>query len=254
MKLHTKSYGSGFPLIILHGLLGSLDNWQTIAKHMATYFEVLCMDLRNHGRSGRDPHFSYEAMVNDVIETMQLLNIEKAHVLGHSMGGKVAMYTALSNPEKVQKLVVVDIAPKTYTPHHDDVFAALKAVSLQDITSRSDAESIIRTYIVEEDVVQFLMKGLYRDEQNAFAWRYNLDAIIPAYAEILDFNAKAKLYKGDTLFIRGAQSKYIQELDEENIYTIFPNSHIETIEDAGHWVHSQRPNEMIQQLERFLHY
>lgn len=251
MVLNSKIYGSGEPIIILHGLLGSLDNWQTVSKYFGQQYQVITLDARNHGRSEHIPEFNYEEMMQDVLDTMESMQLNNATIVGHSMGGKTAMYLALNHPEKVKQLAIIDIAPITYQPHHDDVFAAIKAVPLDKIEQRADAENIIKNYIDEYDVVQFIMKGLYRKEDNSFAWRYNIEDIYPAYDHILEFNISNLQYPHKTIFIKGANSKYIQDKDMSSIYSFFPNAQIASIEGAGHWVHAEKPKEFIFTLEAF---
>ena len=252
MILNSKIYGSGEPIIILHGLLGSLDNWQTVSKYFGQNYQVITLDARNHGRSSHIEIFNYEVMMQDVIDTMQDLAISSAHIIGHSMGGKTAMYLALNRPEKVKKLAVIDIAPVNYVAHHKDVFDAIQAVQLQNIEQRIDAENIIKKYIQENDVVQFIMKGLYRNEENAFAWRFNITDIYTSYDQILGFNNSNLSYQGNVLFIKGEKSNYIQNKDLNIITDFFPNAKVETILDAGHWVHAEKPKEFIELVERFL--
>ncbi|MEI6311723.1 MAG: alpha/beta fold hydrolase [Bacteroidota bacterium] len=252
MILHTKIYGEGTPLIILHGLLGSLDNWQSIAKYWGQRFQVITMDARNHGRSIHIDTFSYTIMMQDVIDTMNHLQIAKAIFVGHSMGGKTAMYLALHHPERILKLAVIDIAPIDYEAHHEDVFKALHAVPIEHIQERKEAEQIIAQYVAENDVIQFLMKGLYRKEDNSFAWRFNVKDLYNSYDNILSFETTSLSYSGDVIFIKGSKSKYIQTKDEVRIQTYFPNAQIESIEDAGHWVHAEKPKEFLQIMDLFL--
>lgn len=252
MILHSKVYGEGSPIIILHGLLGSLDNWQTVSKFFGQKYQVITLDARNHGRSQHLELFSYEAMVQDVIDTMESMSIQKAHFIGHSMGGKTAMHLSLMHPEKVDKLVVVDIAPVNYESHHQDVFDAIYAVPLQSISQRADAEAIISSHIDEYDVVQFIMKGLYRNEENQFAWRYNVDDIYQSYDQIIGFEPAAHLFEGPVLFLKGSNSKYIQSKDWTLIQDYFPNASLHVIEGAGHWLHAEKPQEFIQSVSAFL--
>ena len=252
MVLNSKIYGEGFPLIIIHGLLGSLDNWQSIAKYLGQKHQVITLDMRNHGRSEHDDNFTYDAMVQDVVDTMQHLSISKANFIGHSMGGKIVMYMALNHPAMVEKLIVADIAPINYTAHHDDVFSALNAVPIESSENRKYAENIIAQHVKENNVVQFLMKGLYRKEDNSFGWRYNISSIEKSYTNILSFDINNKVFEGETLFIRGELSKYIQNKDWEYIHELFPRAKLETMAGAGHWLHAQKPKEFIYIVEQFL--
>ncbi len=253
MKLNFKIYGEGFPILIMHGLLGSLDNWQSVAKSLAEENMVITIDLRNHGRSMHSPVFNYQAMVDDVFAFLEEQHIFRTHVLGHSMGGKVAMYFALQNADFVEKLIVADIAPIQYIAHHEDVFKGLSAVPLPSIQSRQEAETILAAYLKEESVIQFLMKGLYRKDDNQFSWRFNLNDIITNYENILSFESKdGAIFEGQTLFIRGEKSNYIQDKYRSQMLKIFPNMQLETILGAGHWLHAEKPKEFIDLVKEFL--
>ena len=253
MNLNFKSLGSGFPLIILHGLLGSLDNWQSIAKHFSAHFQVFIIDQRNHGRSPHSKEFSYELLVNDLLEFMEQQNILQAHFIGHSMGGKVVMKLALEHPDKVARLIVVDVAPVEYEDRHSQVFKALFAVDLKTIETRQQAEAILRTHLGDdESTVQFLMKGLYRDDDNKFQWRFNVDALYEAYDEISSGISSGKPFEGETLFIKGEKSEYINAANFSDIIDLFPNNQLAEIPGSGHWVHADSPNEFIAAVDRFL--
>ena len=253
MKLNFKIYGEGFPILIMHGLLGSLDNWQTVAKSLAEENMVITLDLRNHGRSMHSPIFSYQAMVDDVLAFLEEQHIFRTHVLGHSMGGKVAMHFSLQNADFVEKLIVADIAPITYMAHHEDVFKALLSVPIQSIQTRHEAENILAEFLKEESVIQFLMKALYRNDDNQFSWRFNLKDIIANYENILEFDVKeGDVFEGQTLFIRGENSNYIQDKDRNEMLKFFPNMHLETILGAGHWLHAEKPKDFIERVKQFL--
>ena len=252
MKINFKSYGAGFPVIILHGLLGSLDNWQGVAKHLAGRFQVATIDLRNHGRSPHSGAFSYTLMVADILEWMQDQHIAQAHIIGHSMGGKVAMNVALSHPEKVSKPIVIDVAPVAYEDRHSSVFKALHAVDLGVLNSRQEAEQILRRYVEEESTVQFLMKGLYRDEEYRFQWRFNVEALYNAYPEISSGIVSKKPFAGQVLFIKGQNSDYINAANYAEIVDLFPNNQLVEIAGAGHWVHADNPKVLIAVIEEFL--
>tara|TARA_B100000902_G_C27273165_1_gene897402 strand:- start:548 stop:1306 length:759 start_codon:yes stop_codon:yes gene_type:complete len=251
MKLNYKEFGSGDPLIILHGLMGMLDNWQAPARLLENDFRVIIVDLRNHGHSPNDPIHTYEAMVNDVVELLDDLQQSSSHFLGHSMGGKVVMKLAQLYPEKVQKLVIADIGPKFYPVHHQDVLTALRAVPLAALEKRTDAKAFMKPHLAEAGVRQFLMKSLFRPERGKFDWRFNLDAIedqIEHVGEAIDDLD----YDGETLFIRGGNSNYLLDNDWADIKIIFPNSYLETIDDAGHWLHAEKPHEFVEAVLNFL--
>ena len=253
MNLNFKTVGTGFPLIILHGLLGSLDNWQTIAKQLGEHFQVFIIDQRNHGRSPHTFEFSYELLMADILEFMQQQGIAQAHFIGHSMGGKVAMHLALEHPEKVAKLVVVDVAPVEYEDRHSSVFKALFAVDLRTLQSRQQAEGTLRSILGnDESTVQFLMKGLYRDDDNKFQWRFNVQALYDAYDEISSGITSDKPFEGDTLFVKGEKSEYINASNFSEIIDLFPNNQLTEIQGAGHWVNADRPVQFIEAVLKFL--
>lgn len=254
MQLNYKQFGKGFPLVILHGLFGSLDNWQTIAKKLASHFSVYIIDQRNHGRSPRSEDFNYRLMSADLFEFFQEQKIGHAHLLGHSMGGKTAMQFALEHKEKVEKLIVVDVAPVKYGDRHSHVFNALFAVPISQIKERSEAEQILRAELKDDEAtIQFLLKALTRNEDaTGFNWKFNLQALYNHYAEISDTISSTEIFKGKTLFIKGKKSSYINAENFEVINTLFPNNELTEISNAGHWVHAENQKDFIQEVERFL--
>ena len=252
MQLNYKTFGTGFPLIILHGLLGSLDNWQAIAKQLSNQFQVYIIDQRNHGRSPHSMTFTYQLLVDDILNLMQQQGISQAHFMGHSMGGKVVMNLALQQPHRVAKLIVVDVAPVAYEDRHSNVFKALFAVKLQELKNRDEAEVILRSFLDEESTVQFLMKGLFRDEQNHFQWRFNVQALYDAYQEISTGIAPQQPFEGQTLFIKGQFSNYITAANFSEIIDLFPNNQLAEIAGAGHWVHADNANKFMEEVEKFL--
>lgn len=252
VKLNYKRFGTGEPLFILHGLMGMLDNWQGLAKQYAEFFDVIIVDQRNHGHSphNEEPD-TYEAMMMDLVGLMDELNIEKAHFIGHSMGGKTVMKLAQNFSERVEKLVVADIAPRPYPVHHDLILKGLRSVPLERIKNRTEANQYLEKYIEEPGVRQFLLKSLYWNDQKQLDWRFNLDVI---ERDIANFGEEVSNgeFDGETLFVRGSNSKYIQEEDEEQIFDLFPNSEIVTIENAGHWLHAEQPAQFFDITTRFL--
>jgi len=251
MKLNYKQFGTGEPLFIFHGLMGMLDNWQGPAKAFSSRFSVFIVDLRNHGHSPHHPDHNYDVMVDDVIELFDDLSVDSAHVLGHSMGGKMVMHMAQLHPERVQKLIVADIAPKFYPVHHQDILAGLKNVDFNTLERRSEAEPALAEYIDESGVRQFLMKSLYRPERNRFAWRFNLEAI-ENNIELVGEPTDDMDFSGETLFVRGGNSRYVLDDDWADIKVLFPNSQLETIEGAGHWLHAEKPEAFVEAVSRFL--
>lgn len=251
--LYSKIEGEGKPLLILHGFLGMSDNWKTLAGQMASEgFQLHILDLRNHGRSFHSDEFTYEAMVEDVLGYCQAHNLDKVSILGHSMGGKVAMFFATTYPEKVEKLIVADIGPKYYRPHHQDIMAGLNAVDLTTKPDRSQVEEILKDYVSDFGTRQFLMKSLYWIEPGQLAFRFNL----PVFNEQIDNIGKAlpenAIFEKPTLFLRGGNSNYIKDEDFETIKHHFPNSEIKTIPNAGHWLHAENPKDFYSESIQYL--
>ncbi|WP_066835155.1 alpha/beta fold hydrolase [Rufibacter ruber] len=253
MELHYRTIGEGSPLLILHGLFGYSDNWQTLAKYYGEHFKVYLIDQRNHGRSPHTPDFSYQLMSDDLREFIDQHQIQDAAILGHSMGGKVAMNFALQHPDKLSKLLVADIAPKAYPPHHDDILAGFHSIDLNTLQSRQDADDQLAQKVPDFGTRQFLLKNLYRTEDNKFAWRLNLESIEANLDSILGNIESDTPFTKPTLFLRGGNSRYIKpEQDTEQIKRLFPNAEIQTIENAGHWLHAEQPQEFFKLSMAFL--
>ncbi|MDF9800922.1 esterase [Catalinimonas alkaloidigena] len=254
MELNYRSMGEGQPLIILHGIFGTSDNLQTFGKQLAEQYQVFLIDQRNHGASPHSDEFNYEVMAEDLYAFIKKHKLEEVIVLGHSMGGKVAMFFAAQYPELFEKLVVVDIAPRAYPVHHQQILEALSAVKIDEISSRKEAEEQMKPYIADFGVRQFLLKNLKRSDDNkGFAWKLNLPVIkhnIERIGEGLD-ESKYKVEK-PTLFVRGAKSNYITQEDEKLIKDIFPSSKVVTVENAGHWVHAEQTEKLFQEVSKFL--
>ena len=251
MELFYKKQGQGQPLIILHGLMGMLDNWATPAKTLAEHFEVYLVDQRNHGHSGHSSEFSYQNMSDDLYEFIETHKLEGAHVLGHSMGGKTAMKFAQNNPNMLDKLIIADIAPRAYEVHHQQILSGLLAIDLDKIKKRSEADIVLQEYIPEFGVRQFLLKNLYWPEKGRLAWRFNLD-VINSTIEQIGEEVIDRQYDGETLFVRGENSNYILDSDKEMIDIYFPNSKIKTITNSGHWVHAEQPEKFLKYVLGFL--
>jgi esterase len=244
MKLHYREMGEGKPLVILHGLFGFSDNWQTHAKKFADYFRVILVDLRNHGHSPWSDEFSYQLMSEDLHELIQELGLGSFILLGHSMGGKVGMHYAQKYEASLEKLIVVDIGIKAYPMHHEHIIAGMHAINPTLIKARSEAEFILRKHIDSQGVIQFLLKNLYWKEKGVLAWRMNLPVLEREMPEILAAVPEIEVMT-PTLFIRGALSNYILNEDRRDIEELFPDSDLVTIENAGHWVHAEAPEEFI---------
>lgn len=254
MQLAYRKYGSGQPLLILHGLFGQSDNWNTLAKRFGDNgFEVYTIDLRNHGLSPHSEEWNYEVMADDIKEFITEHTLQDPILLGHSMGGKVAMFFALKYPGVVNKLIVADMSPRQYEPHHAAVLDALNAVNFSEINNRRDAEAILGKYIDDFGTKQFLLKNIYWEDSanNKMNWRFNLPVITKKYAVILDA-VPAGSTDVRTLFIRGENSNYIRERDITEIEDRFSNYTLETITGAGHWVHAEKPNEFYEIVYKFI--
>lgn len=254
IDLHFKAYGGGPPLIVLHGLFGAGGNWHSLSRKVfAEHFTVYTVDLRNHGRSPHDDRFDYPAMVADLEHFLDKRGLSEASLLGHSMGGKVAMHAALTHPDRVSKLVVVDIAPRTYPPSHAPIFEALKSVEFSAVASREDVDEQLARRISSRAVRQFVMKNLsYDTETQAYSWQMALEAIHRNYEQINRAVEYDGTYEGPTLFVRGERSDYVREDDESLIRSLFPNARIETVEGAGHWVHADAPDALAEVVVGFL--
>ena len=240
-------------LLILHGFLGMSDNWKTIGQQFATDgFQVHLLDLRNHGRSFHSDDFSYEWMAEDVLEYCKANNLEKISILGHSMGGKTAMLFAVRYPELVEKLIIADIGPKFYPQHHQTILDGLNAIDFSIKPSRNEVEEILSKYVSDFGTRQFLLKSLYWKEPGQLAFRFNLAVFNLKIDEIGKPLPENSVFKQPTLFIRGGNSNYILDDDFQDIKHHFPNSTIETIPNAGHWLHAVNPALFYEMASGFL--
>ena len=252
MRLNSHVQGDGFPLIILHGLLGSSDNWRAMSKRFAVHFKVYCLDLRNHGASPHSPFMNYAAMADDLGEFFAREHIDCAHLLGHSMGGKVAMQFTATTAKCVSKLTVVDISPKKYPPTHRSLLAALRGLQLANYKSYSEIEHAIEGQIPEAPVRQFLLKNLARRADQTFHWRIGLDEIDANYDQLTGAVVADGIVETPTCFIRGGRSNLIADVDLPAIRQIFPTAEIVTIANAGHWIHIDAAPEFYETVTGFL--
>jgi pimeloyl-ACP methyl ester carboxylesterase len=250
--LNFRRSGEGSPVVILHGLFGSLDNWQHISQRLCSRFSVLACDLRNHGQSPHHEEIDYAAMAGDLVETLDHENILSAHLIGHSLGGKVAMEFALEHPERVSSLIVVDIAPRRYPPLHGEIFEALLGLDPAQIQDRRQAEHALAPAIPDLAVRRFLLKNLARSESGGFRWRFALTALWRNYAGLSQALRGGRVFPGPTLFVRGADSDYIRDEDVPGIRSSFPGMTLQTIEAAGHWVHADQPARFVETVTAFL--
>jgi esterase len=253
MKLSYRKLGTGKPLFILHGLFGSADNWQTIGKQLAEYFTVYFIDQRNHGQSPHSNEWNYEVMSEDLKELMQDEELDKIMLLGHSMGGKTAMYFTVKHPDKVEKLVVVDIGPKKYPITNEFVIDAIDRFDPKMVKSRKEADELMTPFIEDFGTRQFLLKNLYWNENNQLAWKFNYEVIkqnIKNVSEVTPMPAAP--LDMPVLFIKGEKSDYIFSSDIKLINSMFSNAKLITIPGAGHWVHADKPQEFFKIVSEFL--
>lgn len=253
MILHSRIEGTGKPFIILHGFLGMSDNWKTLGSQFVEEgFQVHMLDMRNHGKSFHSEDFSYEDMANDVKVYCDYHNLENIILLGHSMGGKTAMLLATLHPELIEKLIIADIGPKFYPQHHQSILEGLNAVDFSEQPSRSEVEETVAKYITDFGTRQFLLKSLYWKEKEQLAFRFNLDVFNKKIEEIGKALPESNKFEKPTLFLRGAKSDYILDSDFEIIHNHFPNVTIETISNAGHWLHAENPTDFYSKTINFI--
>lgn len=254
MKLFYRQAGeSGTPIIILHGLFGSSDNWLTLGKILAETHRVYMLDARNHGQSPRSEIFDYNSMAADLKEFMDDYSIINPILIGHSMGGKTVMQFAMNYPDSFSKMIIVDIAPKFYPVHHTMILQGLASIDLKTLRSRTEANDLLKRFEENEGVRQFLLKNLWKNSEknNEFDWRLNV-AVIAKNIDVIGFElSNEKSVEKPVLFIRGSQSHYIQPEDERKIWELFPDYELITIEEAGHWVQADQPKEFIEIVQRF---
>jgi len=253
MKLAFRKLGTGKPLFILHGLFGSADNWQTLGKHFAEYFTVYFIDQRNHGQSPHSSEWNYEIMSEDLKELMEDEGLDRINIIGHSMGGKTAMRFTVRYPEKVEKLVVVDIGPKKYPITNQFVIDAIDQFNPEMVKSRKEADEIMSKYIEDAGVRQFLLKNLYWDDNQKLKWKFNYEVIKQNIAAVSEATPlPINPITMPALFIKGEKSDYIFNSDIKRINEIFPNATLVTIPGAGHWVHADQPQAFFKVVSEFL--
>ena len=254
MILHSKIIGQGSPFLILHGFLGMGDNWKTLGKLFSgNDYQVHLIDQRNHGRSFHSKEFNYKVLVDDLKKYCDHYKIKNGVLLGHSMGGKTVMHFAARHPEMVKKLIVADISPKYYPPHHQAILKALLALDFTMVRTRKVAIDVISEYIKDEGVRQFLAKNLYWKFQDELALRINLPVLVEHIEEVGGpLNSDAVFY-GETLFLKGENSDYILKSDELLLKNHFPKAQIKAISNAGHWLHAENPKEFYDVVMNFLY-
>ncbi len=238
---------SALPIILIHGLFGNLDNLGVLARDLQKDHNVIQIDLRNHGLSPRSPQVNYPEMAQDVLELMVQLAIEKTIIIGHSMGGKVAMAMTALAPKKIEKLIAIDIAPVNYqVRRHDQIFAALNAVNTAGVTQRQEAAQLMRNFIKEQGVIQFLLKSFQNGE-----WRFNVPALWDQYDNIVGWQ-QVPVWLHPILFIRGELSPYIQDSYRQDIARQFPQAKMHVVAGTGHWVHAEKPDSVLRAIHRFI--
>lgn len=251
VALHHRRMGRGRPLVVLHGLFGSADNWNSIGKAWSDSFDVVLVDQRDHGRSPHTDRITYPGMADDVAALITDLGLREAVVVGHSMGGKTGMVLAQRHPGLLHRLVVIDMGPREYPVHrHAHILEALTTCDLERLRTRKEVEEHLAGHIPEPGVVQFLLKSLYWVTPDQLGWRFNVPLLARDIADILAA-AGAEVVHTPTLFIRGGQSDYITREDLPQLREQFPRSRVETIDYAGHWVHVQAPDEVIALVRDF---
>ena len=251
--LHSLIMGEGRPMVILHGFLGMADNWKTLGKQFSENgFNVHILDQRNHGRSPHSDRFDYQEMAQDVKDYCQKHDLSNIILIGHSMGGKIAMIAAQQFPDLIEKLIIADIAPKTYPPHHSDIIKALESVDFSKVDRRSDADEMLEPYIKDFGTRQFLLKSLYRKKDKSYGWRFNLPVLGGAQNSVgvhEDFKESVQI---PTLFIRGGKSGYITDSDKLLIDHAFAKAELATIPQAGHWLHAEQPEKFYDYVIDFV--
>jgi len=264
MQLFYRKLGKGMPFIILHGLYGSSDNWISVARELSVNLEVWLIDLRNHGRSPHHKDHTYEIMVDDLYEFVNEHKLKKFVLLGHSMGGKLAMHFADSHPELLSHLIIIDIAPKSYlfsidiqsdTLNHKQIMEGMLAMDFSGITNREEIDLHLTKLVPNDKIRHFLMKNIKRKQDMSFDWSLNIEALYLNLNNILcelKVNSKKSLEKLPVLFVKGSDSEYINKLDLEDINTIFPMAKLEIIKDAGHWLHIEKPDLLIKTIKEFI--
>ena len=253
VRLNFKTYGEGKPLLVLHGLFGSNRNWSGIARQLSTSHQVIAVDLRNHGASGHSESMTYPEMAEDIATLAKSLGHDSISILGHSMGGKTAMVLSLLNPSLVERLIVVDIAPVLYPSNHDELITAMQSLPVNELETRNQADAFLSQQVSDPQLRQFLLQNLIREDEG-YRWRINLQAIHNNHASLRDFPAEFndRSFHGPALFLSGQLSDYIQADHHEIIRSYFPDSRHVAIADANHWIHADKPEEVIKEVSIFL--
>lgn len=254
MKLFCRVLGAGPPMVILHGLFGISDNWRSIARTLGEQYTVYVPDLRNHGQSQHSPAFDFNVLVDDLLGLTEEYALENIVLMGHSLGGKTAMYYALLHPQTIKKLIVVDISLRrtAVNMEHQKLIDAMMKVDFGSASSRSEVERQLETEVPSQRIRQFLMKNVYWRDRNSLDWRLDLKSINEGLTGIFEGVDIPGQYSGPSLFIRGGRSAYVRDEDMDEIKRKFPGAQLSTIPEAGHWVHADSPGEFLKALTAFL--
>ena len=250
--LHSTIKGEGKPLLILHGYFGMSDNWKSLGNQFSNDFQVHLIDQRNHGRSFHEDEFNYEVLVEDLHAYIKYHQLEKVFLIGHSMGGKTAMLFAVTYPELVDKLIVVDISPRMYQPHHNAILAGLNSIDFSIQNTRTLVDKKLSELIPDFGVRQFLLKNVFWKEKGQLAYRFNLESLTENNPEVGEALPPFTVFENETLFLKGDKSDYITEKEEPIIEAHFPNSRITEIKNAGHWLHAENPKQFYAEVCEFL--
>lgn len=248
--LYSRSSGEGKPLVLLHGLFGSMENLGALARHLKDQFAVYSVDLPNHGRSAHTDNMNLQSMALQVLDWIRAQGLDSVYLVGHSLGGKVAMELALLAPERIHKLVVIDIAPVTYSARHDDVFAGLLAIDPALISSRDQADALMAAHVADAAIRSFLLKNLVK-QGDGFSWRMNLPELHASYLRLIESN-RDDINPLPTLFLKGADSNYILEKYRQPTLARFPNAQVKVIAGTGHWLHAEKPDLVARTIKKFL--
>ncbi len=251
MRLHFRKYGDGPPLIILHGLFGSSDNWHTLAKRWSDTFTVYAVDQRNHGSSPHESLMTYGEMVHDLTQFLDQQRIRETYLVGHSMGGKVAMLFASLHPNRISGLAILDIGPAKVTGKHEAIINALEQVNPADFAERRQIDAELQGYIANTAIRQFLLKNILRSVDHCFSWKFNHTALLENYGELTAALDLQDSYQGPTLFLRGSRSNYLEASLTPEMLHYFPLAQIKTVDKAGHWLHAERPDIIFTEVRDF---
>ena len=252
MDLHFQQYGSGPPLVILHGLLGSSDNWISLARLFGEQFEVIAPDLRNHGRSPHSDSMSHVEMAKDVADLLRCRRLSNVAMIGHSLGGKVAMESALRFPNLIERLIVVDIAARAYEPRHGKLLQSLEELDLGALKNRTEAAAALEKSVPSLALRRFFLKNLAVCEKGGIEWRINLKGIRGSYPELTRGLERGRAFAGPAMMMRGGKSDYVMDEDIDDARALFPELEFETIDEAGHWVHAEAPEAFYRIASLFL--